>query len=222
MRTSKTGRNSRTSTRGRGVVQGLAGLLGIGLCIGISSASAADATQAISPQAISPQASTQGALRPQRVTTTAQPATSTYAANPQKRRWIIAGASTLGGFWTASAIAAAGLALERPEARPAVHCTKCACSLAPRHERTGPSPASLMIPLAGPWIHLGTARPSAAGAVGLSVLGVGQAVGLGMLLGGIAMPTKVRVPMQHGRVLQMGAAPLVSADGLGLSIHGSM
>ncbi|MGK3983020.1 hypothetical protein WME99_08265 [Sorangium sp. So ce136] len=218
MRTSKTGRNSRTSTRGRGVVQGLAGILGIGLCLGISSASAADATQAISPQA-----STQGALRPQRATTAAQrPATSTYAANPQKRRWIIAGASTLGGFWTASAIAAAGLALERPEARPAVHCTKSACSLVPRHERTGPSPASLMIPLAGPWIHLGTANPSAAGAVGLSVLGVGQAVGLGMLLGGIAMPTQVRVPMQHGRVLQMGAAPLVSADGLGLSIHGSM
>ncbi|WP_437627157.1 hypothetical protein [Sorangium sp. So ce1151] len=218
MRTSKTGRNSRTSTRGRGVVHGLAGILGIGLCLGISSASAADATQAISPQA-----STQGALRPQRTTTAAQPpATSTYAANPQKRRWIIAGASTLGGFWTASAIAAAGLALERPEARPVAQCTKCACSLAPRHERTGPSPASLMIPLAGPWIHLGTAHPSAAGAVGLSVLGVGQAVGLGMLLGGIAMPTKVRVPMQHGRVLQMGAAPLVSADGLGLSIHGSM
>ncbi|KYF76912.1 hypothetical protein BE17_41900 [Sorangium cellulosum] len=223
MRTSKTGRNSRTSTRGRGVVQGLAGLLGIGLCLGISSASAADATQAISPQAISPQASTQGALRPQRATTAAQPpATSSYAPNPQKRRWIIAGASTLGGFWTASAIAAAGLALERPEARPAVHCTKFACSLAPRHERTGPAPASLMIPLAGPWIHLGTANPSAAGALGLSVLGVGQAVGLGMLLGGIAMPTTVRVPMQHQRVLQIGAAPLVSADGLGLSIHGSM
>ncbi|WP_437931739.1 hypothetical protein WMF37_21610 [Sorangium sp. So ce291] len=218
MRTSKTGRNSLTSTRGRGVVHGLAGLLGIGLCLGISSASAADATQAISPQA-----STQGALRPQRATTAAQPpATSTYAANPQKRRWIIAGASTLGGFWTASAIAAAGLALERPEARPAVHCTKYACSLTRRPQRTGPSPASLMIPLAGPWIHLGTASPSAAGAVGLSVLGVGQAVGLGMLLGGIAMPTQVRVPMQHGRVLQMGAAPLVSADGLGLSIHGSM
>ncbi|WP_437760025.1 hypothetical protein [Sorangium sp. So ce1389] len=218
MRTSKMGRNSRTSTRGRGVVHGLAGLLGIGLCLGISSASAADATQAISPQA-----STQGALRPQRVTTAAQPpATSTYAANPQKRRWIIAGASTLGGFWTASAVAAAGLALERPEARPAVHCTKCACSVASRHERTGPAPASLMIPLAGPWIHLGAGSPSAAGAVGLSVLGVGQAVGLGMLLGGIAMPKMVRVPMQRGQVLQMGAAPLVSADGLGLSIHGSM
>ncbi|WP_434047902.1 MULTISPECIES: hypothetical protein [Sorangium] len=218
MRTSKTGRNSRGSTRGRGVVQGLAGLLGIGLCLGFSSASAADATQAISPQA-----SAQGSVGPQRAAQPSAPAThATYAANPQKRRWIIAGASTLGGFWTASAIAAAGLSLEKPQARMASQCTKCACSLAPRRDQRAPSPASLMIPLAGPWIHLGTAHPSAAGAIGLSVLGVGQAVGLGMLLGGVAMPARVRVPMQHGRVLQVGAAPLVSPDGLGLSIHGAM
>ncbi|KYF62707.1 hypothetical protein BE11_18895 [Sorangium cellulosum] len=215
MRTSKTGRNSRGSTRGRGVVQGLAGLLGIGLCLGFSSASAAGATQAISPQA-----SAQGSLGPQRAAQTSAPAT--YAANPQKRRWIIAGASTLGGFWTASAIAAAGLSLEKPQARMAAQCTKCACFLAPRRDRRAPSPASLMIPLAGPWIHLGTGNPSAAGAIGLSVLGVGQAVGLGMLLGGVAMPARVRVPMPHGRVLQMGAAPLISPDGLGLSIHGTM
>ncbi|WP_437960672.1 hypothetical protein WME76_14155 [Sorangium sp. So ce119] len=215
MRTSKTGRNGLGATRGRGVVQGLAGLLGIGLCLGISSASAAGATQAISPQA-----SAQGSLGPQRATQPSAPAT--YAANPQKRRWIVAGASTLGGFWTASAIAAAGLSLEKPQSRLGTQCTKYACYLAPRRHQRAPSPASLMIPLAGPWIHLGTANPSAAGAIGLSVLGVGQAVGLGMLLGGIAMPARVRVPMQHGRVLQIGAAPLVSPDGLGLSIHGAM
>ncbi|WP_437291317.1 hypothetical protein [Sorangium sp. So ce406] len=216
MRNSKTGRNGRRSTRGRGVVQGLAGLLGIGLCLGISSASAAGATR----QAISPQASTQGSLGPQRAAQSSAPAR--YAANPQKRRWIVAGASTLGGFWTASAIAAAGLSLEQPHARMAAQCTKHACFLAPRRDQRAHSPASLMIPLAGPWIHLGTANPSAAGAIGLSVLGVGQAVGLGMLLGGVAMPARVRVPMQHGRVLQIGAAPLVRPDGVGLSIHGAM
>ncbi|WP_433936704.1 hypothetical protein AB3662_18730 [Sorangium cellulosum] len=215
MRTSKTGRNGRRSTRGRGVVQGLAGLLGIGLCLGISSASAAGATQAISPQA-----SAQGSLGPQRAAQPSAPAR--YAANPQKRRWIIAGASTLGGFWTASAIAAARLSLEQPQARMAAQCTKYACFLAPRRDQRAPSAASLMIPLAGPWIHIGTGNPSAAGAIGLSVLGVGQAVGLGMLLGGVAMPAQVRVPMQHGRVLQIGAAPLVRPDGLGLSIHGAM
>ncbi|WP_437737704.1 hypothetical protein [Sorangium sp. So ce1335] len=217
MRTSKTGRNGRRSTRGRGVVQGLAGVLGIGLCLGTSSASAGDARQAISRQA-----APQGSFAPQQATTTQAPAAPAYAANPQKRRWIIAGASTLGGFWTASAIAAAGLSLEKPTSRLGTQCTQYACSVAPRRDQSAPSPASLMIPLAGPWIHLGTAQPSAARAVGLSVLGVGQAVGLGMLLGGIAMPTQVRVPMQHGGVLQVGAAPLVGPDGLGLSIHGSM
>ncbi|WP_438020549.1 hypothetical protein WMF18_16380 [Sorangium sp. So ce315] len=216
MWTSKTGRNSLRSTRGRGVVQGLSGILGIGLCLGVSSASAGDSRQAISHQA-SPQAR----LAPQQATTTAPPRAA-YAPNRQKRRWIIAGASTLGGFWTASAIAAAGLSLQKPAMRPQAHCTKCACSLAPRRDSSAPRPTSLMIPLAGPWIHLGTARPSPAGAIGLSVLGVGQAVGLGMLIGGIAMPTQVRVPMKHGRVLRMGAAPLLGPDGLGLSIHGSM
>ncbi|WP_437640739.1 hypothetical protein [Sorangium sp. So ce854] len=216
MWTSKTGRNGLRSTRGRGVVQGLSGLLGIGLCLGVSSASAAGSRQAISPQA-----SPQGQLAPQQITTAAPPPAA-YAPDPQKRRWIIAGASTLGGFWTASAVAAAGLSLQKPAMRPQAHCTKCACSLAPRRDSSAPRPASLMIPLAGPWIHLGTARPSAAGAIGLSVLGVGQAVGLGMLIGGVAMPTQVRVPMKHGRVLRMGAAPLLGPDGLGLSIHGSM
>ncbi|WP_437785763.1 hypothetical protein [Sorangium sp. So ce1097] len=216
MWTSKTGRNGLRSTRGRRVAQGLSGLLGLGLCLGVSSASAGDSRQAISHQA-SPQAR----LAPQQATTTAPPRAA-HAPNPQKRRWIIAGASTLGGFWTASAVAAAGLSLQKPAMRPQAHCTKCACSLAPRRDSSAPRSTSLMIPLAGPWIHLGTARPSAAGAIGLSVLGVGQAVGLGMLIGGVAMPTQVRVPMQHGRVLRMGAAPLLGPDGLGLSIHGSM
>ncbi|WP_437603316.1 hypothetical protein [Sorangium sp. So ce590] len=218
MRTSKMGRYSRRSTGGRGVVAGLAGLLGLGVCLGISSASAGDATQVISPRA-----STQGSLGPQRAAiTTQQTAATTYVANPQKRRWIIAGASTLGGFWTASALYGAALSLERPEPRLVPKCTKCACSLVPQRGRVAPSPSSLLIPVAGPWIHLGTGRHSAASAVGLSVLGAGQAVGLGMLLGGVALPRQVRVPVQRGRVLQMGAAPLVTADGLGLSIHGSM
>jgi hypothetical protein len=199
-------------------VTGLAGLLGLGVCLGISSASAGDATQAISPQA-----SAQGRLGPERAALTTQQApAAAYAANPQRQRWIIAGASTLGGFWTASAVYGAALSLERPETRLAPHCTKCACSLVPQRDRTSPSPTTLLIPLAGPWIHLGQGRRSAAGAVGLSILGAGQAVGLGMLLGGVAMPRQVRVPVQRGRVLQVGAAPIVTADGLGLSIHGSM
>jgi len=252
MWTSKTGRTSGRSTRGKGVVQGLAGLLGIGLCLGISSASAGDATQAVSPQATSPQAPAQGRAgppqraatitqrAPQRAATTTQRApqqtaiitqrapqrvpTAAYVANPRRTRWIIAGASTLGGFWVASAVRGAALSLAQPEVRIRLvpQCSQGACFLVRRHERTSANPASLLIPLAGPWIHLGTGRPTAANAVGLSLLGAGQAVGLGMLLGGIAMPSQVRVPLHRGQVLQVGAAPLVTPGGLGLSISGSL
>ncbi|WP_437767761.1 hypothetical protein WMF27_17310 [Sorangium sp. So ce281] len=225
MWTSKTGRTSGRSTSGKGVVQGLAGLLGIGLCLGISSASAGDATQAISPQARA-----QGRAAPPRQTTTftqrapQRVATATYVANPRRARWIIGGASTLGGFWVASAVRGAALSLGQPEVRIRLvpQCSQGACFVVRRYERTSANPASLLIPLAGPWIHLGTGRPTAASAVGLSLLGAGQAVGLGMLLGGIAMPSQVRVPLQRGQVLQVGAAPLVTPGGLGLSISGSM
>ncbi|WP_437538098.1 hypothetical protein WME79_19540 [Sorangium sp. So ce726] len=257
MWTSKTGRTSGRSTRGKGVVQGLAGLLGIGLCLGISSASAGDAAQGISPQGISPQgispqAPPQGrAGPPQRAATITQRAPqqaatitqrapqqtaiitqrapqrvepTTYVANPRRARWIIAGASTLGGFWVASAVRGAALSLAEPEVRIRLvpQCSQGACFLIRRHERTSANPASLLIPLAGPWIHLATGRPTAASAVGLSLLGAGQAVGLGMLLGGVAMPRQVRVPLHRGQVLQVGAAPLVTPGGLGLSISGSM
>ncbi|CAN93632.1 Putative integral membrane protein [Sorangium cellulosum So ce56] len=240
MWTSKTGRTSGRSTRGKGVVQGLAGLLGIGLCLGISSASAGDATQAISPQGISPQAPAQGRSGPpQRTATTTQRAPQQTAiitqrgpqrvatatvANPRRARWMIAGASTLGGFWVASAVRGATLSLAQPEVRIRMvpQCSQGACFVVLRHERTSANPASLLIPLAGPWIHLGTGRPTAASAVGLSLLGAGQAVGLGMLLGGIAMPRQVRVPLQRGQVLQVGAAPLVTPGGFGLSINGSL
>ncbi|WP_437300530.1 hypothetical protein [Sorangium sp. So ce426] len=153
-----------------------------------------------------------------------QVATATYVANPRRARWIIAGASTLGGFWVASAVRGAALSLAQPEVRIRLvpQCSQGACFVVRRHERTSASPASLLIPLAGPWIHLGTGRPTAASAVGLSLLGAGQAVGLGMLLGGIAMPSQVRVPLQRGQVLQVGAAPLVTPGGLGLSINGSL
>ncbi|WP_437682588.1 hypothetical protein [Sorangium sp. So ce131] len=206
METSQIGRSKSSTTKRRsargGAVQGLAGLLGLGLCLGISSASAADTTQASSHQV-------------------SAPAAATYAPNHTKRRLIIAGASTLGGFWTASAIYATSLALTKEDA-PKCHCTQHVCVVAARAEERSPSPAALLVPLAGPWIHIGTARPGPAGAVALSVLGVGQAVGLGMLIGGVAMPAQVRVPMKHGRVLQLGAAPVVTPGGVGLSIRGSL
>ncbi|WP_437593717.1 hypothetical protein [Sorangium sp. So ce1000] len=151
-------------------------------------------------------------------------ATATYVTNPRRARLIIAGASTLGGFWAASAIRGAALSRAQPEVqiRLLPQCSQGACFLLRRRERTSANPASLLIPLAGPWIHIGTGRPSAAGAVGLSLLGAGQAVGLGMLLGGLATPPHVRVPLQRGQVLQVGAAPLVTPGGIGLSINGSM
>ncbi|MGK4005085.1 hypothetical protein WMF31_20830 [Sorangium sp. So ce1036] len=209
------GRIGSSTAKGRGVVQGLSGLLGLGLCLGISSASAGGAPQAISPRrAPQARAVTQQAA--------AQQAATAYVANRAKRRMTIAGTATLGGFWAASAASAALLALDRPQIVRQAHCTKIACFLLPRRERRAANPATLLIPVAGPWIHLSTSRPSAASAVKLSILGAGQAVGLGMLLGGIAMPAQVRVPVRRGQVIQVGAVPLVGPDGVGIAIQGSM
>ncbi|WP_242516239.1 hypothetical protein [Sorangium cellulosum] len=204
------GRIGSSTAKGRGVVQGLSGLLGLGLCLGISSAAAGGAPQAISPR-----------RAPQARAVTQQAATA-YVANRAKRRMTIAGTATLGGFWAASAASAALLALDRPQTVRQAHCTKVACFLLPRRERRSANPATLLIPVAGPWIHLSTSRPSAASAVKLSILGAGQAVGLGMLIGGIAMPAQVRVPVKRGQVIQVGAVPLVGPDGVGISIQGSM
>lgn len=207
MGSSQTGRIGSSTAKGRGVVQGLSALLGLGLCLGISSASAGGATQAGAPQV---SARTQGVA-------------VAYVANPAKRRMTIAGTATLGGFWAASATTAALLALDRQHATAGqAHCTKLTCFLVPHGERRSVNPAALLIPVAGPWIHLAKSRPSAASAVKLSLLGAGQAVGLGMLLGSIAMPAQVLVPVKRGQRVQVGVAPLIGPEGVGISIQGSM
>jgi hypothetical protein len=134
---------------------------------------------------------------------------------------IVVGASTLGGFWTVSALTAGISALRKAPATSRPH-----QGVFPRRGvRRQDSETALLIPLAGPWISVGTRRHSPAAAVGLATLGIGQAVGLGMLIGGLSMSKEVcvplRVPLPKERVLQMRATPVVSAGGVGLEIQGA-
>lgn len=93
---------------------------------------------------------------------------------------IIAGGATFGAFWLGSIAASFIILLD-----DSVHsiCIGCTSSY-PEHKDAG----LLMIPLAGPWISMGTLHPSELGTVGLGALGVGQAAGLAILIAGIATP----------------------------------
>jgi hypothetical protein len=189
----------------RGAANRLAALVGLGLCLGASQASADTTTRGRPQSASAPAARGAGAAR----------TGEAGVANREKRNLIVAGATTLGAFWTASAISASFLALE---STPDASCPHQGTVMRRRASRQT-SPAVLLIPLAGPWITVGTTRRSAASAVGLTALGIGQAVGLGMLIGGLSMSTEVRVKKE--RVLQMSAAPLVSPEKLGLELQGA-
>ncbi len=78
----------------------------------------------------------------------------------------------------------------------------------------------LLIPVAGPWIGMGTTHPSTGGVFGLAFLGVTQAAGLGMLIGGIAAPKTVLV---RNEVLGMRVtvAPQLGASSAGMGVIGS-
>jgi hypothetical protein len=203
MRCSKNETIRDSATMGRIAGRGLAALLGLGLCLGSAPASAEPSAQAQVRR-----------LAPQGAGSTAGQATR--APNQARRRLIIAGAATLGGFWTASAITAGVSALQGTKAEST--CRLQGLCLHARARRSA-SPAALVLPLVGPWITVGSTRHTAAEAVGLTALGIGQAIGAGMLIGGVTLPMEVTV---HRQRVQMRAAPLVSGDGLGLSVQGSL
>lgn len=192
-----------------GAARGIAALLGVGLCLGGGEARADQAAQAQQAQQAQPSSPQHSVMEKEQH--------QGRAENPARRRLLIAGAATLGGFWSASAITASALAMRRTQAEPL--CPAQGLCMRMHAARSG-SPATLLIPVVGPWIALDTMRHSTAGAVGLTVLGIGQAIGVGMLIGGVTLPREVRVHKEHA--IQMNAAPMVSGDGLGLSIQGTM
>lgn len=216
MRCSRQDTNSAIATSSRHaprwVVNGLSALVGLGLCLGLSPASADQPAQSQAPQQVP------GAHGPR---AGAQTTRSLRIPNKDKTNLMIAGAATLGGFWTVSAITAGISALHSAPTAPRSHQQSV---LQGRHAQRPHHETELLIPLVGPWISVATHRHhSPAASVGLTTLGIGQAVGLGMLIGGISMSKDVcvRAPLHKEQVLQMRAAPVVSPGGVGLELHGT-
>jgi hypothetical protein len=78
----------------------------------------------------------------------------------------------------------------------------------------------LLVPVAGPFIGMGTTHPSTGGVFGLAFLGVVQTAGLGMLIGGIAAPQQVLLRNEVGGV-KFTIAPTFGANGAGMGMVGS-
>ncbi|RLB52847.1 MAG: hypothetical protein DRI90_21745 [Deltaproteobacteria bacterium] len=113
---------------------------------------------------------------------------------------VIAGSVTFGSAWLLSAAVAAAFQDE--------------------NQREAEDFVPLFIPLAGPFITMGTANTSAIGTFTLVVDGLAQAGGLGLLIAGLTAQQKVWVRNPVGRVT---VAPIVSGDGnLGLGLIGEM
>jgi hypothetical protein len=113
---------------------------------------------------------------------------------------VIAGSVTFGSAWLLSAAVAAAFQDE--------------------HREEAEDFMPLFIPLAGPFITMGTADPVALATFTLVLDGLAQAGGLGMLIAGLASQQKVWVRNPVGRVT---VAPMVGADGkLGLGVIGEM
>jgi hypothetical protein len=104
-----------------------------------------------------------------------------YARDTRIRKGlVIAGAVTFGVSWLAAAGAALRFTEEREEEGR-------------YHEPNAPPEAVLYIPLAGPWIGLGTLDPERGMAAALVVDGIAQAGGLAMLIAGVAAKRTVLV-----------------------------
>ena len=78
----------------------------------------------------------------------------------------------------------------------------------------------LLIPVAGPFIGMGTTHPSSGGIFGLAFLGVMQTAGLGMLIGGIAAPKTVLLRNEVGAV-KFTVLPQFGASTAGIGAAGA-
>jgi hypothetical protein len=80
----------------------------------------------------------------------------------------------------------------------------------------------LFIPVAGPFVTLGTADHEGSGTFFLVLDGVAQAGGLAMFIAGLAFPRKVLVRDDvGGRHIELAPVPL-GKGGLGLGLQGTL
>ena len=75
--------------------------------------------------------------------------------------------------------------------------------------------APLYIPLAGPWITMSSSHPDASGTFGLALLGVGQAVGAGLLITGLASSQEKLVRNDVGKS-RFTITPMIARGSYGL------
>ncbi len=76
--------------------------------------------------------------------------------------------------------------------------------------------AILFVPVAGPWIGMSTLHPTSASATfGLGILGVGQTLGAGLLIGGLAS-TKTQLVRNDVGKNKFTVSPMLSVDRIGL------
>jgi hypothetical protein len=78
----------------------------------------------------------------------------------------------------------------------------------------------LYIPVAGPFITMGTSHPDGTGVFGLALLGVGQTLGAAMLIGGLASETQKLVRNDVGKP-SVRVTPFVAKDSYGLGAIGT-
>jgi hypothetical protein len=85
----------------------------------------------------------------------------------------------------------------------------------------------MYIPLAGPWIAIGTIKPIASAGFGLGLLGVGQAAGVAMFIGGLAFPKSRLVRNDIGKTegkpqhFSVKFAPVMTPTSGGLGLAGT-
>ncbi|WP_437819052.1 hypothetical protein [Sorangium sp. So ce1078] len=83
---------------------------------------------------------------------------------------------------------------------------------------TGESYIPLYIPLAGPFITIGTADAKGGGVFVLMVDGLAQVAGAAMFIGGLAAPQQKLVRND----VSLSVKPIVTGDTLGLGVSGSL
>lgn len=122
-----------------------------------------------------------------------------YKVTEQKRLgFIVAGAVTFGSLWVASCVAG-GVFLDN---------------------NSSSGGAALYVPVAGPWISIGTLHSSASGTSVLFLDGLGQIAGAALFIAGMASPQKVlKYQYQSAKLdltLQPMAGPLTNGAFSGL------
>jgi hypothetical protein len=139
-----------------------------------------------------------------------QPIPPGYQLRPAVRKsMVVTGLALFGGLWAASTVL--GASLDSSSSRT--------CAFGP----SGPVSCKtddyrpMYIPLAGPFITIATAHADSSGGLALGVIGVGQVVGAGLLIAGLANPTKKLVRDDVVAMTRPTVRPVVGPMSAGLA-----